>query len=273
MKANTLFYRLCQLFPELLFELIGEDPSQAAKYKVCSREIARLARRFDGVFIPNSSDDFNDLLYLVEVQFQGKEDFYPKLFAEAFTYMEQYKPKNDWRFVAIFAYRNLESEFSQHYLGLKPLVQVVYLDEISREDSPSISLSILKLMLIPPEYVQEELPGLLKKLSQQITDQSRNEEVIDFIDEVIFYKFINLSRQEVGAIFSLEDVRETVLYKDARAEGEHLAKLKAVSKLSALGLTIEQISQALDLQISIVERVIAGEDINSEPMLRGYFWD
>ena len=272
MKVNTLFYKLCQLFPELLFELIGEDPSQAAKYTVCSQEIARLARRFDGVFIPNS-DDFNDLLYLVEVQFQGQEDFYPKLFAEAFTYMEQYKPKNDWRFVAIFAYRNLESEFSHHYLGLKPLVQVVYLDEISREDSPSISLSILKLMLIPPEYVQEELPGLLKKLSQQITDQSRNEEVADFIDEVLFYKFTNLSRQEVGAIFSLDDVRETVLYKDARAEGEHLGKLKAVSRLLALGLTVEQISQALDLQISIVERVIAGEDINSEPMLRGYFWD
>ena len=272
MKANTLFYRLCQLFPELLFELIGEDPSKAAKYKVCSREIARLARRFDGIFIPDS-DDFNDLFYLVEVQFQGKEDFYPKLFAEAFTYMEQYKPKNNWQFVAIFAYRNLEPEFSHHYRGLEKLVKVIYLDEISREDSPSIGLSILKLMLIPPEYVKEELPGLRKKILQQITDQNRNEEVVDFINEVIFYKFTNLSRQEVGAIFDLEDVRETELYKDARAEGEHLGKLKAVSRLLALGLTVEQISQALDLQISIAERVIAGEDINSEPMLRGYFWD
>ncbi len=93
MKTDTIFYTLFQLFTELLFQLIGEDTSQASTYEFSSREIKELTRRFvgvslaeqNGLFLP-SGDDFTDLIYFVEVQFQAKEKFYRRLFAEIFAY-------------------------------------------------------------------------------------------------------------------------------------------------------------------------------------------
>ena len=91
MKTDTIFYSLFQLFPELLFDLLGEDSTQASKYEFSSREIKELTCRFDGIMIPDSSE-FTDLLYFVEVQFQANEDFYWGLFNEIFAYAGQSSP-------------------------------------------------------------------------------------------------------------------------------------------------------------------------------------
>ena len=156
MKTDTIFYSLFQLFPELLFELIGEDPTQASKYEFSSREIKELTRRFDGLFIPSSSN-FTDLLYFLEIQFQPKSNFYRRLFTAICAYLEQYEPPTDWRAVAVFASRYLEPEFSAHYQELRPRLRVLYLDEIANVDNLPISLGIVKLVLTSLERVQEEL--------------------------------------------------------------------------------------------------------------------
>jgi predicted transposase/invertase (TIGR01784 family) len=52
-------------------------------------------------------------------------------------------------------------------------------------------------------------------------------------------------------MFGLSELKQTRVYQEAREEGEQegkqKAKLEAVPKLLALGLTLEQIAQALDL--------------------------
>ncbi len=45
-----------------------------------------------------------------------------------------------------------------------------------------------------------------------------------------------------------------------RQEGELSAKLNSIPRLSVLGLTIEQIAQALDLEIEQVQQVIEGQN-------------
>ncbi len=282
MKTDTLFYNLFQLFPKLLFELIGADPSQSTKYEFSSREVKEVARRFDGLLIPNSNE-FSDLIYFVEVQFQGKEDFYWRLFGEIAAYLAQYQPPNDCQAVAIFASRNLEPEFPAQYRYLRPQLRVVYLDEITKDENLPISLGIVKLILTSPEKVKERFPKLVEQV-EQIHDRTLEQKILDFIETVLFYKFTNMSREEVAAMFSLDDIRGTKLYQElyeeakvegkaeGKAEGELLGeakgKLEAIRGLLTLGLGVEQIAQALGVERSIVERVAGGEVVTPESFLR-----
>lgn len=73
-------------------------------------------------------------------------------------------------------------------------------------------------------------------------------------------------------MFSLSDLRETKVYQEAleegiekgieqgieqgRQEGELAAKIASIPRLVALGLTIEQIAQALELDIEQVSNIV-----------------
>ena len=86
MKTDTLFYQLFQSFHTLLFELIDRPTSEAEGYKFSSAEIKEKAFRFDGIFMPTASDK---PIFLAEVQFQPKEDFYSEFLAEIFLYLRR----------------------------------------------------------------------------------------------------------------------------------------------------------------------------------------
>ena len=105
MKTDTLFYQLFQSFHTLLFELIDHPIAEAEGYKFSSVEIKEKAFRFDGIFMPETIDK---PIFLVEVQFQSKDDFYSEFLAEIFLYLNQYRPIQDWQAIAIFAKHNSE---------------------------------------------------------------------------------------------------------------------------------------------------------------------
>jgi predicted transposase/invertase (TIGR01784 family) len=69
-----------------------------------------------------------------------------------------------------------------------------------------------------------------------------------------------MNRKEIEAMFSLSDLRETKVYQEALEEGELSAKLNSIPRLSVLGLSVEQIAQALDLEIEQVQQVIEGQN-------------
>jgi predicted transposase/invertase (TIGR01784 family) len=80
-----------------------------------------------------------------------------------------------------------------------------------------------------------------------------------------------MSRKEIEEMFRLSDLKQTRVYQEAKQEGlqegkqEGLqegslkAKLAAVSRLLALGLTVEQIAQALDLNVEQVRQATQGD--------------
>ncbi|MCZ8360313.1 MAG: aspartate aminotransferase [Microcystis sp. LE19-388.1G] len=59
-------------------------------------------------------------------------------------------------------------------------------------------------------------------------------------------------------------MRESVIYQDileeGREEGALTAKLNSIPRLSVLGLSVEQIAQALDLEMEQVPQVIEGQN-------------
>jgi predicted transposase/invertase (TIGR01784 family) len=91
LKTDSLFYRLFQNFPPLLFELIGVTVANSEEYQFRSVEIKQTAFRIDGLFAPPKVDTESPLFF-VEVQFSGESDFYSRFFAEIFLYLRQYQP-------------------------------------------------------------------------------------------------------------------------------------------------------------------------------------
>ena len=105
MRTDTIFYQLFLLFDGLLFELLGEPPENAKGYRFSSVEVKEKAFRLDGIFIPDQDDK---LIYFAEFQFQLKPDFYWEFLSEITIYLNQYRPSQDWRAVALFPHPSFE---------------------------------------------------------------------------------------------------------------------------------------------------------------------
>ncbi|WP_414545796.1 hypothetical protein [Nostoc sp. CCY0012] len=58
--------------------------------------------------------------------------------------------------------------------------------------------------------------------------------------------------------FSLSDLKQTRVYQEGIQEGRLEAKLEVIPRLVSLGLTVEQIAQALDLDIAQVRKTTSG---------------
>ena len=58
-------------------------------------------------------------------------------------------------------------------------------------------------------------------------------------------------------MFSLRDLRETKVYQEALEKGMEKAKLDSIPRLLALGLSLDQIAQALELDVQQVRNAIA----------------
>lgn len=53
MKTDSIFYRLFQLSPRILFDLIGESSQTAGEYEFRSVELKQTAFRIDGAYAAN----------------------------------------------------------------------------------------------------------------------------------------------------------------------------------------------------------------------------
>ncbi|MEC4893669.1 MAG: hypothetical protein SAL07_14845 [Oscillatoria sp. PMC 1051.18] len=56
-------------------------------------------------------------------------------------------------------------------------------------------------------------------------------------------------------MFEFSDLKQTRVYQEARAEGREEVMLECVPRLLAFGLSIEQIAQALELNLEKVRQV------------------
>jgi predicted transposase/invertase (TIGR01784 family) len=249
MKTDTLFYQLFQTFHSLLFELLDRPVSEAEGYQFSSVEVKEKAFRFDGVFIPSTEDK---LIYFTEVQFQPKDDFYWEFPAEVLTYLNQYRPSQDWKSVAIFAQRNCEpkpSKFCQELIDLGRIVRV-YLEDFLDQDTNSAGISIIQLILASEKKAPKMAKALARKVEQEINTDLQAE-VVKFIETVLVYKFPKLSRQEIEKMFTQSDLKKTRVYQEALEEGKQEGlQRQAAMLLRMLTRKFGQVSPRLKNRIS-----------------------
>ncbi|MBH8562973.1 Rpn family recombination-promoting nuclease/putative transposase [Nostoc sp. CENA67] len=239
----------------MFFELIGQPETDANSYQFTSIELKQQAFRLDGVFLP-LTDNPNQSIYFLEVQFQKDEAFYQRVFAEIFLYLFQYQPINDWRAVVIFPRRSLEPNEPRPYRLLlnSPLVQRVYLNELGEVAETSIGVGIVQLIVESENTASIKARQLIEQAKYQFTDALTQQEIIEFIETVVIYKFPRLSREEVEAMLGLDAIRNTRVFQEAREEGKLEGKLEAIPEFLKLGLSLEQIAKALKLEIDVVRQ-------------------
>ncbi|QSJ16457.1 Rpn family recombination-promoting nuclease/putative transposase [Nostoc sp. UHCC 0702] len=255
MKTDSIFYRLFQEFPSIFFELIGNPPETANTYQFASVEIKQTAFRIDGVFLPTQDEE--NPIYFVEVQFQTDLDIYLRLVSEIFLYLRQNKRKHTWRGVVIYPTRSIDIGDTKdcHEFFTSQRVTQIYLDELGDAASLPIGIATIKLVIEESDTAITTARELINRTKQAVNLELPQKQLLELIETILVYKFPKMSQKEIEEMFSLSELKQTRVYQEARKEGEQKAKLEAVPKLLALGLTTEQISQALDLAIAQVQQV------------------
>ena len=95
------------------------------------------------------------------------------------------------------------------------------------------------------------------RAEQELSDAQSQQQILELIETIIVGKFPNLSREEIEAMLNLNELKHTRVYQDALQEGKLEGKLEGIPGLVKLGLTVEQIAGALQLDVEIVREVVA----------------
>ncbi|QGZ89612.1 Rpn family recombination-promoting nuclease/putative transposase [Microcystis aeruginosa] len=285
MKTDSIFYRLFQTFPESFFDLLNLPPETVNHYQFSSVEVKQLAFRLDGVFLP---DNLNEPIYFVEVQFQKDERFYSRFFSEIFLYFHQSESNNNWQGVIIYPHPEIENSPKSRYQEFfaSGRVNCYYLNQLDEGDS--LGVKVLQLIVESEPNTLAQGKELIQQVRQQFQESLKRRDILELIETILIYKLPKMNRKEIEAMFSLSDLRETKVYQEAleegreegrekgreegreegrekgreegREQGELSAKLNSIPRLSVLGLSVEQIAQALDLEIEQVQQVIEGQN-------------
>ncbi|MBL1210246.1 Rpn family recombination-promoting nuclease/putative transposase [Geminocystis sp. GBBB08] len=263
MRTDTIFYQLFLTFPNLLFELLKQSPVEG--YQFSSREVKELARRFDGIFLPPENDR-NKPIYFVEVQFQEKGDFWWRFITEIMVYLGQYQPLNDWHCLALFANRKLDTgiPFAYRNLVSNEQIHIFYLDELETEENSSIALEIISLIMSKESEAISKAKKTVSKMRVDETFKVNQTQILQLIETVLVYKLNNMTREEIEAMFTFEDLKQTRYFQDVAAEaekkgelkGELKGKLETIPLLIELGISVEKIANRLNLPLDMVKEAV-----------------
>jgi predicted transposase/invertase (TIGR01784 family) len=251
MRTDTIFYKIFLTFHSLLFELIGLPDENGDGYEFISVEVKEKAFRFDGIFMPDSEDN---PIYFVEVQFQPKSDFYWEFITEINIYLNQYKPVQDWKAVAIFAKRSIEPErltlFQQELIATGRIIRI-YLDELP---SGSIGIDLIGL-IVSKEAQTVKIAKQLMQRTEEIGDITFKQGVVELLLECLVSKLSNLTRQEIEAMFLVNDLKQTRFYQDVRQDGKQEGQQEEAETLlmRQLSKRFGKLSDRHQTQISALE--------------------
>ena len=218
MKTDTLFYRLFQDRPALLFGLAGLPLPPDAGYSLRAEEIKETAFRLDGLLVPSDLTAGHPLVFL-EVQCQVDAEFYARWAAEIHLHIYRGQVTSAWYAVVIYPDRATESAAPLALVPFMghPWVHRVYLDEALPEGAVlSPGLALVRLIVAPPETAPAQAKALI-----HIAGPDRGW-VLDWIETIFVNKFPKLSRAEILMLLDLTDtdLRNTRYFQDVFAEGQ-----------------------------------------------------
>lgn len=118
MRRDSIFYKLFQQYPTLLFELLTNPPINAKAYRFDSVAVKEPKFEIDGVFLPPENEGMG-VVYFCEVQFQKDEQLYERVFAESSLYFYRNRARfSDWETVIIYPSRSVEQSEAVRSWGL-----------------------------------------------------------------------------------------------------------------------------------------------------------
>jgi predicted transposase/invertase (TIGR01784 family) len=115
---------------------------------------------------------------------------------------------------------------------------------------------------------------LIDRTKSEINSPPKQQQLLQFIETILAYKFPTMSREEMEQMFGLSELKQTRFYQEAfqegveqgkvqgieqgieqgKVQGIEQGKLRAVPAMLAAGLTVEQVAQSLDLSVEQVRQ-------------------
>jgi predicted transposase/invertase (TIGR01784 family) len=246
MRRDTLFYRIFKEFPNLLFDLTGNPPQNAAEYRFNSVAVKEPTFTIDGVFEPPILDGTGKL-YLAEVQMQPDQRLYERAFSELFAlFYRSRELYNDWGLVMIYLSRGTEQKITYPYRALlqSDQVQVIYLDEMGNIRDLPLTTSLAVLPTVPPKKAPAEARDILARAREQ---SQQYEVIVDLVTRVMSYMFVDQSPQEIDKMLDIQ-FEDTRVYKDTYAKGNRDMVIKLLERLCGQ-LKIELVREVTALPV------------------------
>jgi predicted transposase/invertase (TIGR01784 family) len=219
MRRDSIFYKLFQQSPTLLFELLTNPPINAEEYKFDSVAVKEPKFEIDGVFLPPENAN-PGIVYFCEVQFQKDEKLYERVFAESSLYFYRNRDRfSDWQAVIIYPARSIEQIDTHPHRTLLNGNQVhrVYLDELGDIHSLPLWVAVMVLTTIEEEQAPAEARYLLAR-SREEASLPTSRAIIEIITTIMTYRFEQLSRREVESMLDIT-LKETRVYREIKEEG------------------------------------------------------
>ena len=219
MRRDSIFYKLFQQYPNLLFTLLTNPPENADEYRFDSVAVKEPKFEIDGVFLPPESEN-PGVVYFCEVQFQKDELLYERVFAESYLYFYRNRARfSNFQVAIIYPSRNLEQGDILPYSNLLNSSQVnrIYLDELGDIRQLPVWVALMVLTTLEDEQATQEARYLLARNQQEET-QAGNRAIIELITTIMVYKFENKSQREVEEMLGIT-LKETRVYREIKEEG------------------------------------------------------
>jgi predicted transposase/invertase (TIGR01784 family) len=222
MRRDSIFYKLFQQSPTLLFELLTNPPENVEEYRFDSVAVKEPKFEIDGVFLPPENQS-PGVVYFCEVQFQQDKRLYERMFAESHLYFYRNRDRfNDLQIVIIYPSRTIEQDEIRPFRSLLNGDQVnrIYLDELGDIRSLPLWVALMVLTTIDEEQATQEARYLLTR-SQQEAPQSQNRAIMELITTIMVYKFEGKSQREVEEMLGIT-LKETRVYREIKEEGRSI---------------------------------------------------
>ncbi|MEH1838276.1 MAG: Rpn family recombination-promoting nuclease/putative transposase [Nostoc sp.] len=256
MRRDSIFYKLFQQSPTLLFELLTNPPTNANAYRFDSVAVKEPKFEIDGVFLPPENAG-PGVVYFCEVQFQKDEQLYERVFAESSLYFYRNRERfSDWQAVIIYPSRSLEQSQIYPHRSLLNGGQVhrIYLDELGDIRTLPLWVALMVLTTVTEEQAPEQARYLLTRTRQEVSSPT-SRAIIEMITTIMVYKFEQLSRREVESMLGIT-LKETRVYREIKEEGREEATVNLVMRQlkKRFGeLTPEMRSAITGLPLSVLE--------------------
>lgn len=270
MRRDSIFYKLFQQYPNLLFTLLTNPPENAEEYRFDSVAVKEPKFEIDGVFLPPESEN-PGVVYFCEVQFQKDELLYERVFAESYLYFYRNRARfGNFQVVIIYPSRNLEQSDILPYSNLLNSSQVnrIYLDELGDIRQLPVWVALMVLTTLEDEQATQEARYLLARNQQEET-QPANRAIIELITTIMVYKFDNKSQREVEEMLGIT-LKETRVYREIKEEGEKSLILRQLNR--RVGELPEDVRQRVEI-LPLEELENLGEallDFSSMADLQGW---
>lgn len=187
MRRDPLFYKLFQQSPDLLFQLINQEPDNAANYRFDSVAVKEPKFEIDGVFLPPESAD-PGVVYFCEVQFQKDEELYERLISESALYFYRNRSRfSDWQAVVIYPDRSVEQDNTHPFRSILTCDQFhrIFLNELGDPETLPLSISAVVLTIVEPEEAPEVARSLISRAGQEPFTPEARRDIIDIITSIM----------------------------------------------------------------------------------------